>query len=208
MRMCVDIQITSDELTCTSDEECTLAVGGGEVCSGGCACPGYPVNTAGAASIEEKLSTLSQDGCGGCPYEGQARCLGGQCTLCPNPEFMGIPQPPGCLDGGSGDSGLGGDSGNGDAQPGTDSGIVTDGGQECVDIDLSTYNQSCNVPSDCIAIFTGEVCVPSDCPCDQAFVNISEQARYDQAINSLPPDDCTCPTLGEAKCISGMCIGG
>jgi hypothetical protein len=59
-------------------------------------------------------------------------------------------------------------------------------GATCVDIDLSTYDTSCNQASDCTLVQGGTVCGPQ-CNCGGVdAVNGSEQSRYQNAIASLP----------------------
>jgi hypothetical protein len=103
------------------------------------------------------------------------------------------------------DGGSGGEGGLGDGAS-VEAGLVD--GSVCVNIDITTYSLACTTASDCIDIFIGDLCSPSACTCYQAYVSITEQARYDQAINQLPPNTCTCSTLPPARCFSGSCVHG
>jgi hypothetical protein len=190
---CVKIEVLPSDLSCGSDSDCEL-VRTGEVCDGQCWCSGYtPVNTAAGARFESEIASLTfSEGCG-CPSStDEARCLGGQCTLC----GLGA-QPAGCNDAGImtiEDSGMlaidGGEF---------DSGISTADGGTCVDIELSTYDQSCNQPSDCILIQTGEVC-SGQCSCGGTPVSASEQSRYEQATSGIKFSACPCPAEFPIEC--------
>lgn len=83
-------------------------------------------------------------------------------------------------------------------------------------IDAADYPQTCEQPSDCHAIFTGEVC--SSCQCATAAVNDEgyEQYRADvEAVDCTPgPSVCDCaPQLGVTCLIdlmggTGRCVMG
>jgi hypothetical protein len=61
---------------------------------------------------------------------------------------------------------LGGGGGSGG--PGDAGGVFTEpDGAVCVDIDLSTYDTSCNQASDCISITAGTIC-GGDCNCNRS----------------------------------------
>src|SRR5208283_2561625 len=83
----------------------------------------------------------------------------------------------------SGDGGAGGDGGSGSA-----------GG--CVDVELSTYDLSCQEDSDCITISAGQIC-PGDCACGGATINVSGQARYQSAVSGIQTGVCGCPLENE-----------
>jgi hypothetical protein len=74
----------------------------------------------------------------------------------------------------------------------------------CVDIVLSTYDQSCQKSSDCIGITAGEVCT-GGCACGGAVINVSEEARYNQAIAGIQSEGCPCPPPGMPTCVQGTC---
>lgn len=83
-------------------------------------------------------------------------------------------------------------------------------------IDAANYPQTCEQPSDCHAIFTGEVC--SSCQCATAAVNDEgyDQYRADiEAVDCTPgPTECDCaPQLGVTCLIdvtsgTGRCTTG
>jgi len=186
---CVNITLEPSDTSCNTDDDCSEAPTG-SVCDGQCDCGGSAVNNAAANRIQGQISSITFDDCP-CVEGPVPICQGGQCTLC----GFGAGGPD-CNDGGGiADGGV-------DAPTST---FTNDAGDTCIDIDLATYDQSCQQASDCILIFTGEVCSPSDCPCNQALVNISGEPRYDQAYNSLPLFICSCPSLGEPECIAGKC---
>jgi len=195
---CIDLEVLPSDLSCGSDSDCEL-VRTGQVCSGQCSCGDTPVNATAASRFQSTTASLTLVACP-CAFEGESRCLGGQCTLC----GFGTNQP-GCNeDGGIAtieDSGIfiadGGDF---------DTGISTGDGSTCVDIDLSTYDQSCNQASNCILIPTGELC-SGQCDCGGSLVNISEQSRFNQATSGIKFAECSCPFEPVPECTAGgMCV--
>ena len=109
----------------------------------------------------------------------------------------------GTSSGGSSSGSSGGTSSSGASSGGSSGGVVS-----CVNIDLSTYDLSCQQASDCIFVTSGEVCT-DQCNCPQAVVNRSEQGRYDQAIASVNPGTCFCGDPGEPQCLANQCtLGG
>ena len=76
-----------------------------------------------------------------------------------------------------------------------------------MNIDLSAYDQSCKVDSDCMEITSGLIC-PTSCQCGGSVINVSGQAQYDQAIESIGSDgtSCPCDPGGVPRCVSGQCL--
>lgn len=74
----------------------------------------------------------------------------------------------------------------------------------CVNVDLSTYDVSCKVDSDCIQITSGEICSGS-CACGGSTINADGQSRYDQQLSQVQLAPCACPAFGVARCITGTC---
>src|SRR5580704_16862607 len=78
----------------------------------------------------------------------------------------------------------------------------------CVEVDLSTYDQSCSEASDCFRVTGGLVCSSEFlCVyCGGSFVNRSEEARYQSAIASIRGGLCDCietvPQCVQNKCQS------
>jgi hypothetical protein len=94
------------------------------------------------------------------------------------------------------------DSGSGDSDGGT---YTEPDGAICVDIDLSTYDQSCNQASDCTEIRTGTICT-GQCVCGDSPVNASEQSRYAKAIAPITSSGLGCSCIGFApQCIHHTC---
>jgi hypothetical protein len=176
---CVDFEPTPSDLSCESDQDCAL-VRKGEVCKGQCSCGATPVNAGAAARFASDTAALDLASCP-CAFEGEARCLAGQCALC----GVGGNQPAGCADAAG-------------PPPATDGGM-------CVDIDLSTYDQSCVLASDCILILTGQVC-SSDCSCGGSPVNASERPRYEAATSGITFAKCFCPVEVAPSCVASKCI--
>ena len=191
---CVDLEVLPSDLSCGSDQDCTFSRSG-NVCNGDCAlgCGGTPVNVSAAARYESETSSLTFEGCP-CLDPGEPRCLGGQCALC----GFGPDQPAGCnVDGGIVTFEDGGifivDGGE------LDMGISDADGGTCVDIELASYDQSCNQPSDCTLIQTGEVC-SGQCACGGSPVNVAGQSRYDQATSGIAFGHCGCPAEFPIEC--------
>jgi hypothetical protein len=81
----------------------------------------------------------------------------------------------------------------------------------CVTVDLSMFDRSCQTARDCMAIAAGVVCT-NQCvaSCGNAFVNVGDLPRYQQAIAPLsmqpPPLGCSCPDRATAACVGGRCV--
>jgi len=82
---------------------------------------------------------------------------------------------------------------------------ANDAGEECVEIDVSTYDRSCNDVSDCTEIPTGAVCDGS-CECGGTPVNVSGEARYKQAVSGIVFDACHCAEGASLACINNQCM--
>jgi hypothetical protein len=91
--------LTSSDLTCESDQDCTT-VWTGTICSCDCKCPTAAGNNAARARMEAALSAELMSTCGpDCPCGGGVpRCLAHQCTVC---DYTGPPECRG--DAGAGD---------------------------------------------------------------------------------------------------------
>jgi hypothetical protein len=74
----------------------------------------------------------------------------------------------------------------------------------CVDVDLSTYDQSCKGDSDCVEISAGLLC-SGNCACGGSTINVDGQARYDQEIAPIDFGLCPCPAEGVPRCVTGKC---
>ena len=90
-------------------------------------------------------------------------------------------------------------------------GICIDAGGACVTIDPSTFDPSCKLDSDCMAIVSGTFCSgqPS-CVCPgPVAINVAGQSQYQaqlQAVYSLgPPLGCFCPYVGHPRCVANVC---
>jgi hypothetical protein len=203
---CVEITITAAQQTCERDSDCTLALTG-LVCAGDCPCGFVPVNATSATAIagREQGIGLAECGCGA--SEELPSCIHGQCAFADVDAGGGFEDGgggdcPGCNDGGGGDGG-GGDSDGGGG--GFDSGFDSNFDDSmCVNIDLSTYDQSCNTASDCTTILTGQVCNGA-CECLGSPINVSGEAQYEQATQSIMFGECGCPSEGALACVQGTC---
>jgi hypothetical protein len=83
----------------------------------------------------------------------------------------------------------------------------------CETLDLSTFDQSCVLSSDCVRAQGGTFCQGQPlCFCGGDSINVADQARYDAALDAiktslkLGPGVCDCPFLGSPTCIGGRCV--
>jgi hypothetical protein len=85
--------------------------------------------------------------------------------------------------------------------------IVEPDGAVCVDVVLSSYDQSCDQDSDCISITTGVLC--SECLCGGSPVNKSGEARYQAQVDPLISRagglTCGCPAGAVPQCLDHTC---
>ncbi len=175
---CVDVELSTYDLSCQQDSDC-IVISAGQICPGDCDCGGSTINASGQARYQSAVSGI-QTGVCGCPLENQPQCLGNVCTIC-----RGIPSdPPAC--------------GSTAVDAGAD-------GSVCVNVDLSTYDQSCQSASDCVDITAGTICT-GDCTCGGAAINTSGEARYETTLASLGTSTaCPCPSSGPIACIQNKC---
>ncbi len=176
---CIEIVASSFDQSCQTSGDC-IPIATGQLCAGyTCLCPGAAaINVSGQASYDSALSSI-RSGTGPlcqCPASPAPLCLGGVCTAC-----SGLPtDPPACHS------------------------TAPDAGSACVNVDLSTYDQSCQTSDDCIIVTAGLRC-PGACDCGGAAVNVSEQHRYQNSVGSLDTLDCPCAAEGPAACIENRC---
>ncbi len=78
-----------------------------------------------------------------------------------------------------------------------------DGGS-CVNVDLTTYDKTCNQDSDCMLVTGGELC-PGSCDCGGTPINVSGEARYSAATAGISFGGCPCASSGNVKCIQNQC---
>jgi hypothetical protein len=192
---CVNVDLGAFDQSCSSDTDCML-VRTGTLCDGQCDCGGdSAINVSGASLYSEETKGISFEPCH-CPEVGAAQCLAGQCSFCPAGED--------CV-------GISRDAGTGD-----DTGVVTfdsgigpedasvDAESTCVEIELSSYDTSCNQDSDCFVIQTGQVC-DGDCECGGEPINVSGEAQYEQAVSGIQFGECGCPSGPTPSCVGGQC---
>jgi hypothetical protein len=103
----------------------------------------------------------------------------------------------------NGTGGTAGAGGNGAAGAGATGGSSGSGGQ-CVSIDPSKYDQSCQQASDCVYIASGHVC-SGQCGCGDALINSSSLAQYKQDTSSIDWGMCACPDERVPDCINHKC---
>jgi hypothetical protein len=188
--VCVDIVLSSYDQSCTTSSDC-IGIVSGVLCSTSCLCGGSTVNKSGQARYDAALSELSRIGpeCN-CPAQPAPECVHGTCTLCDS--FEG--RNPACSDGGTVTS----DGSTGDET------VTVDAKSTCVEIDLASYDQSCNTASDCTLIETGLVCSGS-CNCGGSPINVSGEAQYEKATSGITFEECPCAEEGPLQCVGGTC---
>jgi hypothetical protein len=85
-------------------------------------------------------------------------------------------------------------------------------GAVCIDIDPSTFDQTCALDSDCFEVTAGTFCGGAAwCMCGFAAINVDGQSRYQQDlqdISRLPPGPrgCNCPAMGRPACVAKQCV--
>ena len=92
-----------------------------------------------------------------------------------------------------------------DASPTSDAGT----GTTCVDIDAAAFSTTCAADTDCINVFTGQLCDGYDCICGGTAISASAQAQYDAIFSTVtegPGPFCGCPYLGSPRCIQNTCV--
>ncbi len=94
-------------------------------------------------------------------------------------------------------------------EPAANTGICTMDSGHCVVIDLKSFDQSCNVDSDCMAVTSGTFCSgQAFCVCPTAAINVDGQSQYEadvQLLQSLGPSMCGCPLFGTPRCFAHQC---
>jgi hypothetical protein len=207
---CVDIEVAASDVSCASDSDCTLSLSG-RVCDGRCSCGDTPVNATASARFQSQIASLTLEACP-CVFPGEARCLGGQCTLC----GLGPNAPAGCSDDAGTTTprdGAGAPIADGaEVETGTsdgagrevETGISTSDGGTCVDLVVTPSDVSCASDSDCTLMSTGVVC-SDQCSCGYTPVNTMASARFQSQIAPLTFPECPCAFPGEARCLGGQC---
>jgi hypothetical protein len=78
-----------------------------------------------------------------------------------------------------------------------------DGGV-CINVDLSSFDMSCNVDSDCARVSSGTLC-SANCLCGGSTINIDGEARYRATVASLPHSGppCNCGAFNKPRCVHG-----
>ena len=173
---CVTIDVSTYDRSCQQASDC-VAITAGTLCDGDCSCGGATINADGMSRYQSAVSSITGGDCF-CPDELAPECIANTCTICTG----SANDPPAC-----------GDHETPDASTG-----------QCVDVDLSTYDQSCNADSDCISITSGQICQGS-CECGGSTINASGEARYEQQVSSITTSECPCPEEGSPRCIDGAC---
>ena len=188
---CVYINPAAFDRYCIQDSDC-LSVTVGQICTGQCLCGGGAISSSEGPRYNAAVASIGAvDDCP-CVYEGPVVCVEGQCTQCP---ASGSAEQPGCPDN---DGGIFVSSDGGSA---TDSGV-------CVDIDLSTYDQSCTQDSDCFVVTSGEIC-SGECALEGgSAVNVSGRQRYLAAVAPIEVADESLPFTCAYPAWTTVCAAG
>src|SRR5580704_3121666 len=72
-------------------------------------------------------------------------------------------------------------------------------GAACVNVELSSYDQSCNVDADCVEITSGTICNGS-CACGGSAINVDGKARYQSQVAGITTAGCPCAYPGNPTC--------
>jgi hypothetical protein len=81
-------------------------------------------------------------------------------------------------------------------------------GASCVDIELSSYSQTCSTASDCTLIAVGTICSGADAcaECTTTPINKSGEAQYQAAVSLVTVTGiCACPAEIVPSCVHGTC---
>jgi hypothetical protein len=118
----------------------------------------------------------------------------------------------GSSSGSSGSSGGGWSSGSSGGSSGAPSGsgstTSTSGSSTgaCINVNPSSFDQSCNLSSDCVAIVSGTICT-GECLCGgNAAINVSDQSRYFAEVKAVVLGMCGCPAGAPAACSNHTCV--
>jgi hypothetical protein len=176
---CVNVELSSYDQSCNVDSDC-VEITSGTICNPSCECGGSVINVDGQARYQSQVAGITPSGCP-CAYGGNPTCVNHTCTLCE-------PGPGGSCDVTADDAG----------QPSSDA-------AECVNVDVSSYDQSCTQSSDCIEVTAGMVCT-GECSCGGSLINVDGQAHYNQATAGIVPATCSCTTWGEPTCVQNKCV--
>lgn len=177
--VCVNVVLSSYDQTCNVDTDC-VEITSGTICNGSCECGGSVINIDGQSRYQSQVAPITPSGCP-CAYDGNPKCINHSCTLC-------APGAGGACEVTADDAG----------PPPADAAA-------CVNIDVSSYDQSCMQSSDCIVVTDGMVCT-GECACGGSLINVDGQARYEQATAGIVPAVCSCPAWGEPTCVQDRCV--
>jgi hypothetical protein len=89
-------------------------------------------------------------------------------------------------------------------------GVDADSGG-CV-ISATSYDQSCNVDSDCVEVSVGDYCSATTCRCGTSAVNVGALAQFNTDVSKTPIGSgalhtpfCFCPYSAGPFCSQGTC---
>jgi hypothetical protein len=175
---CVYVDTSTYDTSCNASTDC-IQITAGNICSPSCFCGGATINADGQTRYNAQVASITNEACP-CAEIGVPTCANHQCLLCSG----GPGDPPGCYAGSDASTGA------------------------CVNVQASSFDQSCHVASDCVEVATGQLCT-GGCRCPDDVISASAQGAYDMAIAPIlngPPPTCFCPSPGIAYCSSqGKC---
>lgn len=74
-------------------------------------------------------------------------------------------------------------------------------------IDVTDFNVSCGVGSDCVPVFVGNLYTNCTCPLFSA-INVADKMKFDAEVKvkgaGTPPGSCNCP-ISTGICVQGKC---
>jgi len=89
-----------------------------------------------------------------------------------------------------------------------DASTQADGGT-CIDLEPSAFGTSCDVDTDCLAVYSGNLCSGYNCICPNSSISAQGQPAYAAAMSKVAKGSgpmCSCPPFGMPHCIASECV--
>lgn len=86
---------------------------------------------------------------------------------------------------------------------------ASDGGGQCVDIQTTAFDTSCNADPDCVAVYAGNLCAGYNCICPTGAINTNSETAYYANLSKVPKGTgpmCQCPAFGTPRCVASQCV--
>jgi hypothetical protein len=188
-------------VACVIGVAMTLAACGGSVFSPAASDGGSPGPTNGCPSNQDIASGAALGGA--CSPEG-TYCADLSCDPCRS-ECRAVSCTRGAWTTAVDTALCTGDAGGGDAS-------VIDAAPVCMTLDPRSFDQTCAVTADCIAVTGGTFCSGQMwCMCPGETINAADKASYEAALQNIEstlqraPGGCSCPFFGSPWCNMGHC---